>query len=332
MIEHTSHNNHFIEFQKEFTKEYHSFRDRKLEEYASNALFPAVSYVMQNPSKLIRAQISFLCMQQAGFSKNQSLHMAYIVELVHSYSLVHDDLPSMDNALLRRGQPTLHCVYNEAIAVLAGDALLTLAFEELALLCMNIDQSDTKKPRGFSTASCMGFQAYLSKSVGMEGMILGQVLDIANQDHDVATDASKPRKTIGSVVKHQDELVRVAYLKTGCLLSVCFASGAMLAGENPKIIKIWQEIGKNLGIVYQMLDDSLDMESSHDTGKDTALDQEHGKTTFAAYYENGDALRAAAKARMETMLRSLEDSGAFPLLGQLCQSIFDKKLYQIYNE
>jgi geranylgeranyl diphosphate synthase type II len=171
------------------------------------------------------------------------------VEMLHTFSLIHDDLPSMDDDDFRRGKPTAHKAFNEALAVLGGDALCIFAYEVLAR---------TGKIEVITE---------ISKALGTSGMIGGQVVDIESEGKPV-------------------DLETVRYIhnnKTAALLRASVVIGAMLAGSDPKTIKKLQEYGDAIGLAFQVIDDILDITSTTEVlGKDVGSDQERGKATWPA--------------------------------------------------
>jgi geranylgeranyl diphosphate synthase type II len=182
-----------------------------------------------------------------------ALPQACALEMVHTYSLIHDDLPAMDNDDLRRGKPTNHKKYDEATAILAGDALLTFAFEHLA--------NDIKDPNiAIQSIKC------LSQAIGTKGMIGGQVMDMQGEKN--------KNPTI-------DDVNQIHQKKTGALLQASMVLGAIAAEADTKTIKIIQEVGAKLGCAFQIADDILDLESSAEKlGKSVKKDLKENKITY----------------------------------------------------
>lgn len=175
---------------------------------------------------------------------------ACALEMIHTYSLIHDDLPAMDNDDLRRGMPTNHIKFGEDIAILAGDALLNKSFE-VAIKSDNINALKSLK--------------ILSESSGTEGMIGGQVVDLQSEG-----------KTIGL-----DELQYIHSLKTGALIRCACTIGAILAGADESAVNAMDEYAKNLGIAFQIRDDILDVKGNAETlGKPIGSDEESDKNTY----------------------------------------------------
>ncbi len=232
--------------------------DRLLPEtdLAENHLFEAMRHGTLNGGKRLRP---FLVMQSAAlFNVDQSRarRVAAALELVHCYSLIHDDLPSMDDAALRRGKPTVHRQFDEATAILAGDALLTLAFEILS-------ESETHEdPR----VRCELVRA-LAKASGGHGMVGGQMLDIIaeKEDFDLGT------------------ISRLQRMKTGKLMAFACEAGAILGKASDPNKRALCNYAHDLGLAFQVTDDILDVEADpQDTGKDTGKDEQAGKATFVS--------------------------------------------------
>ena len=210
---------------------------------------------------------------------NRSRRVAAALEFIHCYSLIHDDLPAMDDAGLRRGQPTVHKKYDEATAILAGDALLTLAFEVL------VDVNTHEDPR----VRCELVQS-LAQASGGHGMIGGQMLDLIgeNQEFDLGT------------------ISRLQRMKTGKLMAFACESGAILGKAGEPQRRALCNYAHDLGLAFQVTDDILDVEADpQDTGKDTRKDEEAGKATFVSTMgkegarERAEMLISQAKAHLK---------------------------------
>jgi farnesyl diphosphate synthase len=231
--------------------------------------------------KRIRA---FLVLESAalfGIGLDRAIAAAAAVEALHAYSLVHDDLPSMDDDDLRRGQPTLHVKWDEATAILAGDALQTLAFE----LCCDpaLGPADRR----------IALVVELARASGAEGMVLGQALDIA-------AETSPEPLTI-------DEITRLQAGKTGALIRFAATSGAILAGEDPAPLAAY---ARALGLAFQIADDILDVEGDPEkTGKRLGKDAGAGKATFVSLL-GLDGARARARDLVAEAVAALAPYGA----------------------
>ena len=178
--------------------------------------------------------------------------------MIHTYSLIHDDLPCMDNDDLRRGKPSNHKVFGENIALLAGDALLTLAFETL---------TNEKTVKICGTPACCRGVSVLSKYAGAVGMIGGQVIDLMSENTNAPIE----------VLREMD------YKKTACLIKAACELGCISAGANDKQIKAASEFGECIGIAFQIQDDILDVTSSdEELGKPVGSDAENSKSTYVS--------------------------------------------------
>ena len=213
----------------------------------------AMRYAVQG-GKRLRA---FLVMESArlhGVGPEASVSVAAAVEALHAYSLIHDDMPCMDDDDLRRGLPTVHVKWDEATAVLAGDALQTLAFE---LLC---------DPALGAAERRLALVAGLARASGAQGMVLGQALDIA------AETAAEPLSL--------PEITRLQAGKTGALICFSAEAGALMAGADPAPLRAYAQA---LGLAFQIADDILDVEGDEAaTGKRVGKDAEAGKATFVS--------------------------------------------------
>ncbi len=189
---------------------------------------------------------------------------AAALELVHCYSLVHDDLPSMDDDDLRRGQPTVHKAFDEATAILAGDALLTLAFDRIADLEL-----------GTAPDIQLRLVSGLARASGLGGMVGGQILDLAAEGR-YAGDG-RPQ-TLG-----ETEIRRLQAMKTGALLRFACEAGAIFVGASREIEGHMAEFGRIIGLAFQIADDLIDIESAAETaGKATGKDAARGKATLVS--------------------------------------------------
>jgi farnesyl diphosphate synthase len=217
----------------------------------------------------------FLVLKSAalfGVEPPQAMRAACAIELLHTYSLVHDDLPCMDDDDLRRGQPTTHKKFDEATAVLAGDGLLTLAFEILARSELVLR---------------------LAEAGGSEGMIGGQMIDI-----------EAPGKAFG-----RDEVILLQRLKTGALFEFCCEAGAILGRAGPEHRTRLRDYARDLGLAFQVADDLIDVTGTAEAaGKAVGKDAEMGKATFISLY-GVEGARTEARALAERAARSLDVYG-----------------------
>jgi farnesyl diphosphate synthase len=220
-------------------------------------VFEAMRYAALGPGKRLRPFLVLAGSRLFGVSQRSALQVGAAVEMVHAYSLVHDDLPAMDNSDLRRGRPTCHKRFDDATAVLAGDGLLTLAFEVLA-------HRDT---HGDPAVRCE-LVAALALAAGNQGMVGGQMIDLI-AEHRADLD-------IGAIT-------RLQRLKTGALIAFACEAGAIL-GKAPQEARLGlRGYAHDLGLAFQIADDLLDVEGSAETtGKPVGQDAAAGKATFVS--------------------------------------------------
>lgn len=217
-------------------------------------LFDAMRYSTLVGGKRVRAFLILTTAKLFGVDEARALRVAAAVECAHAYSLAHDDLPCMDDAKLRRGRPALHCEFDEATAVLCGDALQSLAFEIIA-------DEDTHAD---SRVRIKLIQS-LAKALGPRGMAGGQMIDMLGESQDL---------TIGAIT-------RLNRLKTGAMFQFCCEVGPIMGRGSPKHFMALRNYANDFGQAYQMTDDLLDHYGvRQDTGKDTKLDAKAGKSNF----------------------------------------------------
>lgn len=242
-------------------------------------LYDAMRHGTLNGGKRLRP---FLVMQSAklfNIDPSCSRRVAAAIELVHCYSLIHDDMPAMDDASTRRGEPTVHKAYDEATALLAGDALLTLAFEVLA-------ESETHEdPR----VRCKLVSA-LAKAAGGHGMCGGQMLDLIGE---------KEELDLGTIS-------RLQRMKTGKLIAYACEAGAILGRASDNQLKALSSYAYDLGLAFQITDDILDVEGDDlETGKESGKDADANKSTFVSEMGVENA-RARAEMLVEQAIRHLK--------------------------
>jgi geranylgeranyl diphosphate synthase, type II len=225
------------------------------QEGIQDRLFRAMKYTLDGPGKRLRGALVLWCNELAGGADtDDALTAAVAIEMVHCYSLVHDDLPAMDDDDLRRGRPTCHIAFDEATAVLTGDALLTLAFELLA-------------SRVKDAGKAVGLIAELSRAAGPAGMIAGQMADLEGEGAE------------GSVAM----LEYIHTNKTARMFRAACVMGGICAGAKEKTLAALAEYGLKIGLGFQIQDDILDVSaSSEDIGKTAGKDAEQGKMTYPA--------------------------------------------------
>ncbi len=218
----------------------------------SETLKSSMAYSVNAGGKRIRPLLVLATLEDLGAESEDALTVACAVELIHTYSLIHDDLPCMDDDDFRRGKPTNHKVYGQAVAVLAGDALQTLAFASLTNL------QDT------SAEDALAIIRILSEAAGAQGMVGGQLLDMEGET-----------KLLSLL-----ELETVHVHKTGALLSFCIEAGAILAGHQKEIAKL-KDFAWNIGLAFQIRDDILDVTATtEELGKTAGSDTISDKSTY----------------------------------------------------
>ena len=233
----------------------YKYFDVYFEEY--KVLFDSMKYSVKNGGKRVRPLLTLLFCDACGGDVKAALPMAEAVEYIHTYSLIHDDLPCMDNDDFRRGKPSNHKVYGEAMALLAGDGLLTAAFERISIW---------SRAGLYSAEVAVKAISELSAYAGSRGMIGGQVIDIQNED--------KPDISF-------ETLQVLDSLKTGALIEAACALGCIVAGADEEQIAAAKTFASKIGLAFQIKDDILDVTSSLEKlGKMTGSDIENGKTTY----------------------------------------------------
>lgn len=216
----------------------------------------AMRYAMFAGGKRLRPFLVIASSELFDVSKAHALRVAAAIECVHCYSLIHDDLPAMDDDDMRRGIPTTHREYDEATAILAGDALLTLAFEILS------DEATHPDP-----AVRVELIKYLAISAGHQGMVGGQMIDLSADEHDL----------------NENDIFRLQRMKTGALINFSAEAGCILAGASEKKRQSLHGYAHDLGLAFQIADDLLDIEGSQDeVGKAVGKDEAAGKATIVS--------------------------------------------------
>ena len=242
----------FKAFTKKYLNDFNTYLLSHIENKSDTSLEEAMNYSLDANGKRLRPLLLLAVLESFNLPITRGYEAGAALEMVHTYSLIHDDLPAMDNDKLRRGKPTNHIQFNEATAILAGDALLTLAFEVLAKgdLSSEIKLALVKK---------------LAITSGYEGMVGGQQADI---------DGEKKQLTI-------EEIERIHYRKTGALIEMATVSGGIIAKKSEFLLKQLADLAKEIGIAYQIRDDILDVVGSEEElGKGVATDAALEKSTY----------------------------------------------------
>jgi farnesyl diphosphate synthase len=246
-------------------------------ELGDGPVHEAMRYACLNGGKRLRPLLVTATAQLFGVQKSRALRTAAAVEMVHCYSLIHDDLPAMDDSDLRRGRPAVHKAFDEATAILAGDALLTQAFEVLA-------DPETHEDPGVRCALVAG----LAKAAGPHGMVAGQMLDLI---------AEKQEFDLGATT-------RLQRLKTGEMIAFSCEAGAILGKATAPLRHALRAYAHDIGLAFQIADDLLDVEGTEaETGKPVGHDA--GKATFVSIL-GPERARAQAQALTEQALQYLK--------------------------
>jgi geranylgeranyl diphosphate synthase type II len=266
---------------KEYLIERRTIVDRALENYLpgmtgpKEELYRAMRYSLFAGGKRLRPILCIAAAEAVGGNHENVIPVACALEMIHTYSLIHDDLPAMDDDEMRRGKPTNHMVFGEAMAILAGDGLLTEAFRVMAC------------PDLLEKAGAERFRKVIeivASASGANGMVAGQALDIKAEGAKIDTSLME--------IIHEH--------KTGALLKASVVTGAILGGGSDKDIKSLEQYGRNIGLAFQISDDILDIEGdSKEMGKKTGVDIERGKNTYPSLY---------GMAKSKIMLQKIVDN------------------------
>ncbi|MBC8569597.1 polyprenyl synthetase family protein [Zongyangia hominis] len=250
-----------MNFLEERLKEYGTQIDQALisylpgEDCLQKSVMQAMKYSAMAGGKRIRPVLTMEFCRQCGGEAEDALPFACAVEMIHSYSLIHDDLPCMDDDDMRRGKPSCHVQFGEAMALLAGDGLLTLAFGTLA-------KADAKKVGSEQIARAVGV---LAEAAGVCGMIGGQVIDLESEGQPVDL----------------DHIRQMHALKTGALIKASTQLGVLAGRGSEDQLALAQQYAEKIGLAFQIVDDMLDVTSSPEVlGKPVGSDRENEKTTF----------------------------------------------------
>lgn len=263
-------------------------------------LHEAMRYSTLGGGKRLRALLAMAACRAVGGEPKQAGGLMAAVEMIHAYSLIHDDLPCMDDDDLRRGKPTNHKVYGEAVAILAGDALLTEAFAELARM---------PEKFGVSAETTIQIVAELAKGAGSQGMVGGQVVDIQGEGQELAAE------TLHYIHQH----------KTAALIIAALRGGARIGGATSVQLEQITRYGENFGLAFQITDDILDETGrAEQLGKAVGVDQHLQKQTFPRLYGLKES-EALAKRCVEECLAALESfSEQAALLRELATFILQR--------
>ncbi|MDH3574236.1 MAG: polyprenyl synthetase family protein [Desulfobacteraceae bacterium] len=267
----------------------------------SGKIVKAMKYSLMAGGKRIRPVLCVAAAETVGGQSQDVIRAACALEMIHTYSLIHDDLPAMDNDEIRRGQPTCHVAFDEATAILAGDALLTLAFEVL---------SSTEFVQENLVLNWMKVIQTLSAAAGYKGMIEGQMQDMAAEGHLLSL----------------EDLENMHALKTGALIEASVTVGAILGKGSFDQIQQLKIYAKNIGLAFQITDDLLDVEGDPNVmGKDVGSDRARSKSTYPALL-GIEQSKQFAKKLVNNGLKALDyfDNKAHPLRA-IAYYIVDRK-------
>ena len=256
----------------------------------TDRILEAMKYSLMAGGKRIRPILCMAATEAAGGAAENALPAACALEMIHTYSLIHDDLPAMDNDALRRGKPTCHMAFDEATAILAGDALLTLAFQTLSSI--EISGAD-------QAAMWLRVIQLISHAAGYCGMIQGQMMDIASEGSQLTV----------------AELQSMHRLKTGALIEASLCSGAVLSGLNSTQIQMLERYAQNIGLAFQVADDILNVEGDPAMmGKAVGTDKLRNKSTYPSLLGLQESKKFAEKL-VKNALKAIEsfDHRAEPL-------------------
>ncbi|MEH7178675.1 polyprenyl synthetase family protein [Neobacillus vireti] len=271
-----------------FTQEHKQLLESELQTLVEKLKAPpnikkAMHYSLDAGGKRIRPLLVFATLAAFGKDPKIGLKAASAIEMIHTYSLIHDDLPSMDNDDLRRGKPTNHKVFGEAVAILAGDALLTFSFEVIGTIPNEIASNETK----------LKLVMEMAKAAGSEGMVGGQVADMEGEGKNLTL----------------DELEYIHIHKTGALLKYSVIAGALLAEANQSQLENLSAFAHHLGLAFQIQDDILDIEGNPELlGKPVGSDTTNYKSTYPQLLSLEGAKQALQK-QLELAKQYLEKTG-----------------------
>lgn len=277
-------------------------------------LTEAMRYSCMAGGKRIRPILLLESVRLFGGPMDAAEPFAAAIEMIHTHSLIHDDLPALDDDALRRGMATTHVVYGEAMAILAGDALLNRAYE--TAVCAFDRMRGTRE----ETDRVIRSLALLSDRAGASGMLGGQSADVENDKRARARDAAQEKPD-------EEMLEYICLRKTAALIEAPLMIGAILSGADEADIRRMEEIGRGIGVAFQICDDILDVTSTEEVlGKPIHSDEKHEKVTFAALY-GIETAREAVRVRTEHALALLgEIDGDAAFLAWILQKLAGREM------
>lgn len=261
----------FLQKQEEYVQQVETALQAAVPDDVVSPLGDAMRYSLLGGGKRLRPVLCLAANELLGGDTKEALPVACALEMIHTYSLIHDDLPAMDNDTLRRGRATCHVVFGEAMAILAGDGLLSLAFDTLLEnAARHLDNAEAHR----RAAACV------SGGAGVYGMVAGQCLDLEAE---------------GRLLEEQ-ELYTIHRLKTGAMIGASLEAGLLLCGPSEEELLAVRRFGENLGLAFQIVDDMLDVVGQEATlGKSVGKDREAGKLTFPMLYGLDESEKLAAR-------------------------------------
>lgn len=272
--------------------DFESYLSHCLDTLKHSRVREAMQYSLMAGGKRVRPKLLLAVLRAYGLEESIGYPVAAAIEMIHTYSLIHDDLPAMDNDTLRRGMPTCHVKYGEDVAILAGDALLTQAFHTAAMCTCRAEV-------------LVEILKLLSDFSGANGMILGQIKDLEGEANPSIDHAG---------------LQDIHYYKTGRLLSLPLVCAALIAERNEDVA-VWERIGADTGLSFQIQDDILDVTSTvEELGKNINSDAENDKTTYVTLM----GIEAAQKEADVYYQRALAQLATLQLDAAPVRKLFDQ--------
>ncbi len=272
--------------------DFESYLSHCLDTLEHSRVREAMQYSLLAGGKRVRPKLLLAVLRAYGLEESIGYPVAAAIEMIHTYSLIHDDLPAMDNDTLRRGMPTCHVKYGEDVAILAGDGLLTQAFHTAAMCPCRAEV-------------LVEILKLLSDFSGANGMILGQIKDLEGEANPSIDHAG---------------LQDIHYYKTGRLLSLPLVCAALIAERNEDVA-VWERIGADTGLSFQIQDDILDVTSTvEELGKNINSDAENDKTTYVTLM----GIEAAQKEADVYYQRALAQLATLPLDAAPVRKLFDQ--------
>lgn len=293
-----------MKFELFYQKEQPPFEQFLLEKMANGdgsnlKLEEAMLYSLKAGGKRLRPLLLLMVLKSFGQKVEKGYPAALAVELIHTYSLIHDDLPAMDDDDMRRGQPSNHLVFGEATAILAGDGLLTKAFDVLT------EESST------DPAVLVRIVSALAKAAGHKGMVAGQQEDIDGESRSLSL----------------EEIQSIHRKKTGALLSYSFYTGGLLSGCSLEELHLLNKISEKIGLAYQIRDDILDITSNEEElGKPVGSDEERNKSTYPSLL----GLEGAKEMLKEELDESIVYVQKLEEKSKRQQNTFDSELFSTF--